>query len=101
MLVCIDAELCVQMIMLDIKPVVRNQIMRELKVLHECASPYIVGYYGNFCLNNEISICMQHMVSDSYGRTSEACGHASDACGCASDVYSILVMPVAMLVMPC
>lgn len=52
-----------QMIMLDIKPAVRNQIMRELKVLHECNSPYIVGFYGNFCLNNEISICMQHMVS--------------------------------------
>ncbi|CAI8055466.1 Dual specificity mitogen-activated protein kinase kinase 1 (Fragment) [Geodia barretti] len=49
------------MIMLDIKPAVRNQIMRELKVLHECNSPYIVGFYGSFCANNEISICMQHM----------------------------------------
>lgn len=56
----------VQMIMLDIKPAVRNQIMRELKVLHECNSPYIVGFYGNFCLNNEISICMQHMVGNLY-----------------------------------
>ena len=54
-------SLC-QMIMLDIKPAVRNQIMRELKVLHECNSPKIVGFYGNFCLNNEISICMEHMV---------------------------------------
>jgi serine/threonine protein kinase len=50
-----------KMIMLDIKPAVRNQIMRELKVLHECNSPYIVGFYGSFCANNEISICMQHM----------------------------------------
>ena len=50
------------MIMLDIKPAVRNQIMRELKVLHECNSPYIVGFYGSFCANNEISICMQNMV---------------------------------------
>ena len=49
--------------MLDIKPAVRSQIMRELKVLHECNCPYIVGFYGNFCLNNEISICMQNMVS--------------------------------------
>ncbi len=55
-----------QMIMLDIKPAVRNQIMRELKVLHECNSPHIVGFYGNFCLNNEISICMQHMVSTAH-----------------------------------
>ena len=52
------------MIMLDIKPAVRNQIMRELKVLHECNSPYIVGFFGNFCISNEISICMQHMVGD-------------------------------------
>ena len=55
-----------QMIMLDIKPAVRNQIMRELKVLHECNSPYIVGFFGSFCINNEISICMQHMVGDVY-----------------------------------
>ena len=51
-----------QMILLDIKPTVRNQIMRELKVLHECNSPYIVGFFGNFNINNEISILMQHMV---------------------------------------
>ncbi len=51
-----------QIIMLDIKPAIRNQIMRELQVLHDCNSPYIVGFFGNFCINNEISICMQHMV---------------------------------------
>ncbi|XP_064390512.1 dual specificity mitogen-activated protein kinase kinase 1-like [Halichondria panicea] len=50
-----------KIIMLDIKPAIRNQIMRELKVLHDCTSPYIVGFFGNFCINNEISICMQHM----------------------------------------
>ena len=59
----VSLYVCNQMIMLDIKPAVRNQIMRELKVLHECNSPYIVGFYGSFCANNEISICMQHMVS--------------------------------------
>ena len=59
-------SLSLQMIMLDIKPAVRNQIMRELKVLHECNSPHIVGFFGNFCVNNEISICMQHMVSYMY-----------------------------------
>ena len=50
-----------KVIMLDIKAAVRNQIMRELKVLHECNSPYIVGFFGHFGVNNEISICMQHM----------------------------------------
>lgn len=59
----LTGEYLLQMIMLDIKPAVRNQIMRELKVLHECNSPYIVGFFGSFCVNNEISICMQHMVS--------------------------------------
>ena len=52
------------MIMLDIKPIIRKKILKELEVLHEIASPYVVGYYGNFCLNNEISICMQYMVSE-------------------------------------
>ena len=54
------------MIMLDIKPSVRNQIMRELKVLHECNAPYIVGFFGSFNINNEISILMQHMASTLY-----------------------------------
>ena len=36
--------------------------MRELKVLHECNSPYIVGFYGAFYNDGEISICMEYMV---------------------------------------
>ena len=52
-----------QLIHLEIKPAVRNQIIRELKVLHECNSPYIVGYYGSFYSDGEISICMEYMVS--------------------------------------
>ena len=52
-----------QLIHLEIKPTIRNQIIRELKVLHECNSPYIVGYYGAFYSDGEISICMEYMVS--------------------------------------
>ena len=37
-----------KLIHLEVKPAVRNQIIRELKVLHECNSPYIVGFYGAF-----------------------------------------------------
>jgi len=33
-------------------------------VLHECNSPYIVGFYGAFYSDGEISICMEYMVSD-------------------------------------
>lgn len=51
-----------QLIHLEIKPATRNQIIRELQVLHECNSPYIVGFYGAFYSDGEISICMEHMV---------------------------------------
>lgn len=50
-----------KLIHLEIKPSIRNQIIRELKVLHDCNSPYIVGFYGAFYSDGEISICMEHM----------------------------------------
>ncbi|KAL0601401.1 Dual specificity mitogen-activated protein kinase kinase 1 [Plecturocebus cupreus] len=53
-----------KLIHLEIKPAIRNQIIRELQVLHECNSPYIVGFYGAFYSDGEISICMEHMVCD-------------------------------------
>uniref|UniRef100_A0A671WWP3 Dual specificity mitogen-activated protein kinase kinase 2 n=1 Tax=Sparus aurata TaxID=8175 RepID=A0A671WWP3_SPAAU len=51
-----------KLIHLEIKPAIRNQIIRELQVLHECNSPYIVGFYGAFYSDGEISICMENMV---------------------------------------
>ena len=51
----------IQLIHLEVKPAVRNQILRELTVLHECNSPYIVGFYGAFNSDSEISICMEYM----------------------------------------
>lgn len=50
-----------KLIHLEIKPAIRNQILRELTVLHECNSPYIVGFYGAFNSDGEISICMEYM----------------------------------------
>ncbi|XP_077989438.1 dual specificity mitogen-activated protein kinase kinase 1-like [Glandiceps talaboti] len=50
-----------KLIRLEIKPAIRNQIIRELKVLHDCNSPYIVGFYGSFYSDGEISICMEYM----------------------------------------
>uniref|UniRef100_A0A671SGX5 Dual specificity mitogen-activated protein kinase kinase 1 n=1 Tax=Sinocyclocheilus anshuiensis TaxID=1608454 RepID=A0A671SGX5_9TELE len=50
-----------KLIHLEIKPAIRNQIIRELQVLHECNSPYIVGFYGAFYSDGEISICMENM----------------------------------------
>lgn len=51
-----------KMIRLEIKPVIRNQILRELKILHNCNSPHIVGFYGAFYSEGEINICMEYMV---------------------------------------
>ena len=50
-----------KLIHVEVKPSVRNQIIRELKVLHECNSPFIVGFYGAFYTDGEISICMEYM----------------------------------------
>uniref|UniRef100_T1JFQ8 mitogen-activated protein kinase kinase n=1 Tax=Strigamia maritima TaxID=126957 RepID=T1JFQ8_STRMM len=50
-----------KLIHLEVKPAIRNQIIRELKVLHECNSPHIVGFYGAFYSDGEISICMEYM----------------------------------------
>lgn len=64
---CLTEWLFLQLIHLEIKPAVRNQIIRELKVLHECNSPDIVGYYGAFYSDGEISICMEYMVRFVHG----------------------------------
>lgn len=50
-----------KLIHLEVKQAIRNQIIRELKVLDECNSPYIVGFYGAFNSDGEISICMEYM----------------------------------------
>ena len=50
-----------QLIHLEVKPSIRNQIIKELKILHNCNSPYIVGFYGAFYSEGEISICMEYM----------------------------------------
>ncbi|UYV72527.1 MAP2K1, partial [Cordylochernes scorpioides] len=50
-----------KLIHLEVKPAIRNQIIRELKVLHGCNSPHIVGFYGAFYSSGEINICMEYM----------------------------------------
>ncbi|XP_021960285.1 dual specificity mitogen-activated protein kinase kinase dSOR1 isoform X3 [Folsomia candida] len=68
-----------KMIHLEVKPAVKKQIIRELKILHECNSPFIVGFYGAFYSDGEISICMEYMDGGSldlvikrYGRIPES-----------------------------
>ncbi|NXN03998.1 MP2K1 kinase, partial [Sylvia borin] len=66
--------LLLQLIHLEIKPAIRNQIIRELQVLHECNSPYIVGFYGAFYSDGEISICMEHMDGGSLDQVLKKAG---------------------------
>eukprot|EP00126_Sphaerothecum_destruens_P014325 Sdes_comp24773_c0_seq1m22523 len=41
-----DLIIARKIIHLEIKQEIRRNIMRELKTLQECKSPYIVGFYG-------------------------------------------------------
>ena len=37
-----------KLIHMDVKQAVLKQIVTELRILHECRSPYIVGYFGAY-----------------------------------------------------
>ena len=51
-----------KVIHVEIKPKIREQIMRELRVLNECNSPEIIEFYGSFITDMEINVLMEHMV---------------------------------------
>ncbi|KAJ1961244.1 MAP kinase kinase (MEK) [Dipsacomyces acuminosporus] len=40
---------------------IRQQVLKELQILHECNSPYIVSFYGAFPKNNGIQMCLEFM----------------------------------------
>lgn len=37
----------------------RKQILRELQIMHECHSQYIISFYGAFLADPNICICME------------------------------------------
>jgi serine/threonine protein kinase len=45
----------------DAKPTQRKQIMRELQILHDCNSPYIVGFYGAYLIQGDVAVVMEYM----------------------------------------
>ncbi|BEI91473.1 uncharacterized protein CcaverHIS019_0402930 [Cutaneotrichosporon cavernicola] len=55
---CVMAK---KLILVDAKPSVRKQILRELQIMNDCASPYIVGYYGCFPVDVHVGIVMEFM----------------------------------------
>lgn len=43
------------------KKEVRKQIVRELQIMHECNSPYIVSFYGAFLSDTgDVVMCMEY-----------------------------------------
>ncbi|KAF9517261.1 hypothetical protein BS47DRAFT_1291331 [Hydnum rufescens UP504] len=50
-----------KVVLIDAKPAVRKQILRELQIMHDCNSPYIVSFYGAFVADPHICICMEFM----------------------------------------
>ncbi|KAJ2768914.1 MAP kinase kinase (MEK), partial [Coemansia nantahalensis] len=39
----------------------RQQILKELQILHECNSPYIVSFYGAYPKDNGVQVCLEYM----------------------------------------
>ena len=48
-------------VLIDVKPEVRKQILRELQILHECRSSCIVGFYGAALSDVQVLLCMEYM----------------------------------------
>lgn len=42
-------------------PSVKQQIARELKIMNECKSKYIIEFYGSFLQEGNVIICMEYM----------------------------------------
>lgn len=50
-----------QVIHIATSSAVRKQILRELQILFDCHSIYIVSFYGAYLIDPIINICMEFM----------------------------------------
>ncbi|KAF9465245.1 kinase-like domain-containing protein [Collybia nuda] len=50
-----------KIVLIDAKPSVRKQILRELQIMHDCHSKYIISFHGAFLADPNICICMEFM----------------------------------------
>ncbi|GJJ15598.1 hypothetical protein Clacol_009876 [Clathrus columnatus] len=50
-----------KIVLIDAKPSVRKQILRELQIMHDCHSAHIISFYGAFVVDPNICICMEFM----------------------------------------
>ncbi|KAG6849748.1 hypothetical protein H0H93_005546 [Arthromyces matolae] len=63
-----------KIVLVDAKPSVRKQILRELQIMHSCKSPYIISTYGAFASEPNICICMEYMDKGSFDGISKKLG---------------------------
>ena len=63
-----------KIIHIELKLVIQTQIIRELKIMHECRSPFIIDFYGAFIdTNNTIVICMEYCNCGSLDKIANIC----------------------------
>lgn len=63
-----------KVIHVDSKLAVQTQIIRELRIMHECQLPYIVEFYGAFARsNNTIVLCMEYGNCGSLDKIVQLC----------------------------
>lgn len=55
-----------KIVLIDAKPSVRKQILRELDIMHECNSEYIISCYGSFLADPNICMCIEFMDKGSF-----------------------------------
>ncbi|TFK26978.1 STE/STE7/MEK1 protein kinase [Coprinopsis marcescibilis] len=53
-------------VLIDAKSAVRKQILRELDIMHECQSDFIISCFGSFLAEPNICICMEFMDKGSF-----------------------------------
>ncbi|KAF3931919.1 PAK-2p27 [Dactylellina cionopaga] len=63
-----------KVILIEAKPAVRKQIVRELQIMYECHSPYIVSFYGAYMNAKDVIMCMELMESGSLDHISKVMG---------------------------
>ncbi|KZO92683.1 Pkinase-domain-containing protein [Calocera viscosa TUFC12733] len=49
-----------KLVLIDAKPAVRKQILRELQIMHDCRSEHIISFFGAFVADPHICICMEY-----------------------------------------
>ncbi|KIY71966.1 kinase [Cylindrobasidium torrendii FP15055 ss-10] len=48
-----------KIVLIDAKPAVRKQILRELQIMYNCHSEYIISFHGAYISDPNICICME------------------------------------------